>query len=76
MIVGLLIAALSLTSFNDGWDVRREGEASWTRVTVPHDAAFGLGYDREEDWDQGLVRCPKTVLPFVSTVSTGIRSSH
>ena len=61
MIAGLLIAALSLASFNDGWDVRREGETSWTRVTVPHDAAFDRGYDREEDWDQGFVRSPKTV---------------
>ena len=48
-------------SFNDGWEVRREGETAWTGVTVPHDAAFDRGYDREEDWDQGFVRCPKTV---------------
>ena len=47
--------------FNDGWEVCREGETVWTPVTVPHDAAFDRGYDREEDPDQGFVRCPKTV---------------
>lgn len=56
-----LLAAATLLSFNDGWEVRCEGETDWTRVTVPHDAAFDRGYDREEDPDQGFMRCPKTV---------------
>lgn len=56
-----LLAAATLLSFNDGWEVRCEGETDWTQVTVPHDAAFDRGYDREEDPDQGFMRCPKTV---------------
>ena len=56
-----LLAAATLQPFNDGWEFRREGESAWTRVTVPHDAAFDCGYDRAEDWDQGFVRCPRTV---------------
>lgn len=55
-----ILAAATLTAFNDGWEVRREGETGWQRVTLPHDAAFDRGYVRAEDADQGYVSCPVT----------------
>ena len=55
-----LFAAISSVLFNDGWEFRREGDSSWSKVTLPHDAAFDCGYDRDEDPDQGFVRCRKT----------------
>ena len=54
-------AAPELMSFNSGWKFRREGEKSWKAVTLPHDAAFGLGYDRREDPDQGFAPSPPVV---------------
>ena len=47
--------------FNAGWEFRREGEAGWTAVTLPHDAALDQGYDRTLDPDQGFARAPRTV---------------
>lgn len=53
-----ILAAAALTAFNEGWEVRRGDAASWTRVVVPHDAAFDVGYARDEDPDQGFVPVP------------------
>lgn len=53
------VAAPEFVSFNSGWEFRREGEKEWKRTDVPHDAAFGLGYDRKEDPDHGFAPCPR-----------------
>ena len=53
-----LCAAPVLENFNSGWEFKREGETRWKPVCVPHDAAFGLGYDRNEDPDHGFAPCP------------------
>lgn len=53
-----LFAALTSVPFNDGWEVRREGDAAWTQVTVPHDAAFDRGYDRKASWFHGFAHSP------------------
>lgn len=58
LIVQTAIAAPELISFNSGWEFRMDGEIDWKAVAVPHDAAFGLGYDRNEDPDQGFAPCP------------------
>ena len=58
-MISLLLAAITMAPFNDGWEFRREGEQEWKQVVLPHDAAYDVGYDEREDPDQGYVPSPK-----------------
>ncbi len=59
MLIPIVLAALSIVSFNKGWEFRREGETDWKRVTVPHDALCGLPFRSDADPGQGYVPTPK-----------------
>jgi len=59
-MISILIAALTLAPFNEGWEFRRAGETAWTGVSVPHDAANGLPVSRDENGGHGFAPSPET----------------
>ena len=56
----IILAALTLFPFNDGWEFQRAGEKEWTAVSVPHDAAAELPVSRQANPGQGYVSTPDT----------------
>ena len=56
----LLLAAMTIMPFNDGWEFQRKGDRCWSATSVPHDAAYGMPLSRNEDHDHGFVPSPET----------------
>lgn len=52
----LILASLSLVSFNCGWECKWEDESAWRKVKVPHDAQWSRPYDKAAGWQQGYAK--------------------
>lgn len=52
----LILASLSLVSFNCGWECKWEDESAWRKVKVPHDAHWSRPYDKAAGWQQGYAK--------------------
>ena len=55
MTVSTVLAALSVVSFNGGWEYKWDDDSAWKRTDVPHDAMWERPYDASESAQQGYI---------------------